>query len=111
MNSTVGFSAIHHGKPVKPCGIAFYDMHGLTFQGALDDFWSAAPTFRPDPELYRRFREHVIRHTQLNGNFYRRLEIPGMACGLVWRDPSTATAGMESPPLPAEPSARNSSKI
>jgi capsular polysaccharide export protein len=96
VNSTVGFSAIHHGKPVKPCGIAFYDMHGLTFQGALDDFWSAAPTFRPDPELYRRFREHVIRHTQLNGNFYRRLEIPGMACGLVYPPPSPVSSGDQS---------------
>jgi capsular polysaccharide export protein len=71
-------------------------MHGLTFQGALDDFWSAAPTFRPDPELYRRFREYVIRHTQLNGNFYRRLEIPGMASGLVYPPPSPVSSGDQS---------------
>jgi capsular polysaccharide export protein len=111
VNSTVGFSAVHHGKPVKTCGIAFYDMHGLTFQGPLAEFWTAATTHRPDPELYRRFRAHVIHRTQLNGNFYRRLEIPGMASGLVWRDPSAAAASTEGSPLAAEPPARMSSKV
>ena len=101
VNSTVGFSAVHHGKPVKTCGIAFYDMHGLTFQGSLADFWTAASTQPPDPELYRRFRESVIHRTQLNGNFYRRLELPGMAAGLAWGthspDPAAIAASSEAP--------------
>ena len=110
VNSTVGFSAVHHGKPVKTCGIAFYDMHGLTFQGSLAEFWAAAATHKPDPALYRRFREYVIHRTQLNGNFYRRLDIPGMASGLVWRDPSAPAASTEGQPLPAEPHNRIPSK-
>jgi capsular polysaccharide export protein len=88
INSTVGFSAIHHGRPVKTCGTAFYDMLGLTFQGPLEDFWSQADAYPPDPELYRRFRSFIIQRTQLNGNFYRRLPIPGMAAGLVWPSPA-----------------------
>jgi capsular polysaccharide export protein len=95
INSTVGFSAIHHGCPVKACGVAFYDMLGLTFQGPLHDFWAEAGNHPPDPELYRRFRASVIHRTQLNGNFYRRLEIPGMAAGLVWPTFEAAEASAE----------------
>jgi len=101
VNSTVGFSAVHHGKPVKTCGLAFYDMHGLTFQGPLAEFWTNSQP--PDPELYRRFRESVIARTQLNGNFYRRLEIPGMASGLAWNgtpsDSPAKTSRAEEPQL------------
>lgn len=85
INSTVGLSAIHHGTPTKVCGRALYDMRGLTFQGRLDRFWKAAAKSRPDQELYKRFRKHLIARTQLNGNFYRPLKMKHSACGLVWR--------------------------
>jgi len=84
INSTVGLSAIHHQKPTKVCGEAVYDILGLTFQGPLDAFWKPDAQKRPDPFLYHQFRNHLIRNTQLNGNFYRRLNIPGFATGLVW---------------------------
>lgn len=90
INSTVGFSSIHHDTPVKVCGSAVYDMKGLTFQGALDSFWQAAGDERIDRELYRRFRNYLISQTQLNGSFYKRLDIPGSYTGLVWRLPSSA---------------------
>lgn len=83
-NSTVGLSALDHGLPVKACRSAIYDMEGLTFQGELDDFWHAALTESPNNELLLRFRSYLIKHTQLNGNFYRRLNIPGSNAGLVW---------------------------
>jgi capsular polysaccharide export protein len=105
INSTVGFSAIHHRRPVKTCGTAFYDMLGLTFQGPLDHFWTQADAHPPDPELYRRFRSFIIQRTQLNGNFYRRLPIPGMAAGLVWPAPSNeapAISQHSEPSLPVE---------
>ena len=71
INSTVGFSALSHGAPVKTCGLAIYDMEGLTFQGSVDDFWVEAAAFRPDMDLHRLFRSHLIDATQINGKFYR----------------------------------------
>ena len=70
INSTVGLSALSHDAPVKVCGVALYDMQGLTFQGPLDDFWRQADSFRPDPDLLRRFRGYLIERTQINGSFY-----------------------------------------
>ncbi len=83
VNSTVGFSTLHHGVPVKVCGTAIYDMKGLTYQGKLDDFWNQAQANTVDRELYKRFRSYLIKHTQLNGSFHRRLDIPGSRAGVV----------------------------
>jgi capsular polysaccharide export protein len=71
INSTVGFSALSHGAPVKTCGLAIYDLPGLTFQKSLDEFWRGAEGFRPDRELFTRFRAYVIDHTQIAGSFYK----------------------------------------
>ncbi|CBJ51882.1 capsule biosynthesis protein [Ralstonia solanacearum] len=86
INSTVGLSALDHGKPVKACGTAVYNLPGLTYQGPLDTFWTAAPAFVPDPALFLRFRTYLIRHTQLNGNFYKRLDSAGNRVGLIWSE-------------------------
>lgn len=85
INSTVGLSAVHHGTPVKVCGKAIYDMQGLTFQGSLDAFWPAAASERIDGELYGRFRSYLVAQTQLNGSFYKRLDIPGSHTGVLWK--------------------------
>jgi capsular polysaccharide export protein len=92
INSTAGFSALHHGTPVKVCGAAIYDMQGLTYQGTLDDFWKDARDTPVNRELYERFRSYVIGYTQLNGNYYRRLKLPGSSAGLVW--PLSAEEGI-----------------
>lgn len=84
INSTVGLSAIHHNAPTKACGAAIYDMAGLTFSGSLDSFWRESAQTRVDRNLYRRFRGYLVTHTQLNGNFYRRLDVPGSYAGLTW---------------------------
>lgn len=92
INSTVGLSALVHQAPLAVLGEAVYALPGLCFQGNLDDFWSAAETFRPDPLLYKRFRAYLIRCTQLNGSFFRhgifdwkhlgppRTDVPMPAC-------------------------------
>ena len=85
INSTVGMSALLHGVPVKVIGTAYYDLRGLTYAGTVDDFWSAAERVEVDMELYGRFRSHVIRTTQINGNFSRRLRSSVYACGLQWQ--------------------------
>ncbi|GKR23702.1 capsule biosynthesis protein [Aeromonas caviae] len=90
INSTVGLSAIAYGTATKVCGRAIYDIAGLSFQGALDAFWRAAHSARPDPELLARFQLHVIQRTQLNGSFYKPLRLSSAVAGLLW--PSARTS-------------------
>jgi capsular polysaccharide export protein len=85
INSTAGLSALHHQLPVKACGEAIYDIAGITYQGSLDDFWQQADAHQINLTCYRNFVNFVIAHTQLNGNYYKRLNIPGSASGCVWR--------------------------
>ncbi|MEO2217557.1 capsular biosynthesis protein [Chromobacterium vaccinii] len=68
INSTVGLSAIHHGKPTIVMGRAFYDIQGLTFQDGLERFWTEP--YAVNQELYGKLRSYVIKHTQLNGAFF-----------------------------------------
>ena len=84
INSTVGLSAIHHNAPLKVCGTAIYDMPGLTYTGALEDFWNEAPSFVVDKKLYEQFKGYVINQKQINGSFYRRLNIAGSVSGMQW---------------------------
>ena len=70
INSTVGLSALYHYKSLKVMGRAMYDMEGLTYQGGLDQFWTAPSTF--DRGQWRRFRAYMVTQTQLNGAFYGR---------------------------------------
>lgn len=70
VNSTVGLSALHQGRPTKALATPIYDLPGLTCGAALDAFWrDPAP---PDPVLFRAFRNTVIHATQVNGDFFTR---------------------------------------
>ena len=72
INSTVGLSSIEYGRPTITLGEAVYDIEGLTNKGkALRDFWSDPQA--PNRMLYRKFRQYLVRHTQLNGSFYGRM--------------------------------------
>jgi capsular polysaccharide export protein len=70
VNSTVGSVALDHGIVTITLSDPIYNLPGLTFQGALDDFWRCAEP--PSAELFRRFRNAVIHTTQVNGGFYCR---------------------------------------
>lgn len=74
INSTVGLSSLHHKTPTVTMGNAIYGIEGLSVPASgLDRFWT-----RPEPvdyELYERFRQYLIKHTQLNGSFYGKLYI------------------------------------
>jgi capsular polysaccharide export protein len=83
INSTVGMSAIGQSLNVKCLGDAVYNMPGLTFQGELDDFWKASGG--PDLNLYKAFHSYVINKTQINGNYYRRLPVPNIRSGVLWK--------------------------
>jgi capsular polysaccharide export protein len=67
-NSSAALSALGFHTPVKVMGQAFFDFEGLTDQQPLDRFWNAPQG--PDPDLFARFRAHVIARTQVNGNFH-----------------------------------------
>ena len=70
INSTVGLSALHHGKSLQLMGRALYDIEGLTHQHGLEKFWHIQ--HQVDQELWRRFKNFLITQTQLNGAFYGR---------------------------------------
>ncbi|WP_454674223.1 capsule biosynthesis protein [Achromobacter pestifer] len=70
VNSTVGASAILHGRRTKALGRAIYNIPGLTYQGNMTDFWRSEE--HPDPALFKNFRNVVIHDTQVNGGFYCR---------------------------------------
>lgn len=75
INSTVGVSAMYHNCPVKVCGVAFYDIDGLTFQGPLGEFWTNPNKYPLDKDLYQKFRNYVIFKTQINGSFYKKFTL------------------------------------
>jgi len=60
--------ALYHKSPVKVLGRAIYDIENLTYQKSLEQFWKN-PT-KPDKNLYIKFRNYLIKNTQINGNFY-----------------------------------------
>lgn len=70
INSTVGMSALYHGKPLMAMGRSLYNLPGLTFDGTLDRFWRSQ--YRIDEALWQRFRAFLITRTQLNASFYGR---------------------------------------
>jgi len=84
VNSTVGMQALYHGCPMKVCGRAIYDFRGLTYQGALYNFWKESSRFKVNNELFEKFRNYVINTTQINGNLYKRLKIEDSYAGLIW---------------------------
>ncbi len=85
INSTGGLHALQKGLAVKCMGEAVYDVPGLTFQGALDDFWAQGTP--PEAELLDSYVDHLMTSSQLNGGFHTRearaLLVPQMARRLV----------------------------
>jgi len=67
-NSSAALSALGFQTPVKVLGQAFFDFEGLTDQKTIHDFWRSPQ--KPEPELFARFRAHVIARSQVNGNYH-----------------------------------------
>ncbi|WP_430233569.1 capsule biosynthesis protein [Paraburkholderia tropica] len=83
VNSTVGLSAVHHGRALIALGSAIYSMPGLTWQGSLADFWTQADS--PNKSLYQAFLDYVMHHTQINGDFYTKTGIAMAVAGAITR--------------------------
>ncbi|SOY73653.1 capsule polysaccharide export protein [Cupriavidus taiwanensis] len=68
VNSTTGLQALFHRVPVIALGRCFYAKPGLTYQGTLDAFWTDPGAV--DMRVYTRFRNYVVRVSQINSSFY-----------------------------------------
>ncbi|MFS8974653.1 capsular biosynthesis protein [Cupriavidus necator] len=68
INSTTGLQALFHRVPVIALGRCFYAKPGLTYQGPLDAFWNDPGTV--DMNTYARFRNYLVRVSQINSSFY-----------------------------------------
>jgi capsular polysaccharide export protein len=82
INSTTVLSSLHHGVPVKVMGRSIYNVPGLICQLSLAEFWTSPEP--PQRELYLEFRNYLLAHNQINGNFYKRLPNTGNALGVIW---------------------------
>lgn len=73
INSTSGISALLHAMPTITLGRANYNMPQLTHQGSLDEFWLNPQA--PDMQVFQAFRLFHLNKTQINGNFYHRVNL------------------------------------
>ncbi|CAA6805955.1 MAG: Capsular polysaccharide export system protein KpsS [uncultured Sulfurovum sp.] len=72
INSTVGLSSLYHGTATITLGNAIYNIESLTNKDkSLNDFWDNPEV--PDRDLFTKFRNYLVKTTQLNGSFYGRM--------------------------------------
>lgn len=81
INSTAGFGALRHFRPVITFGNAIYQGEGMAVRadgpGDLDAFWNAPRAI--DVERVRCFLSHVIREALVEGSFYLPATWPKIA--------------------------------
>ena len=70
VNSTTGTLALAAGVPVIVLGRAVYDVPGITYQGALGDFWHRPG--QPDAATFAAFRQVLAHRCLLRGSFSSR---------------------------------------
>ncbi|WP_020682468.1 capsule biosynthesis protein [Marinobacterium rhizophilum] len=102
INSTVGLSALYHGRPTIALGQSIYNLQGLCFQGPLDNFWKQKQ--KPDKTLFHAFRNTVIHRTQLNGGFYNARGIELAIAGSIRRLTQSDPLPVHQPGYMGEPS-------
>lgn len=83
INSTTGTQVLDHGKPLIVLGKAIYKKKGLVYEGSLDNFWNDAFEFKPNTELWKKFKIFLLFYSQINGNFYKRITKQSHT-GIVW---------------------------
>ncbi len=81
LNSTIGFSSLHHGTPVIALGESIYGYMGLTAECSLDQFWNHPPPV--DARLVEQARNWLLHYNQANGSIWTALPGAGPT-GLRW---------------------------
>lgn len=98
VNSTSGLAALQAGCPMKVLGNAIFDVPGLTFQGALDDFWTKASP--PDAALVRDYIRLLVGALHIRGGYYTKesldMAVPAtvdrLEQGLPWLPPRVSAS-------------------
>jgi capsular polysaccharide export protein len=83
INSTSGTLALALGVPVIALGQAVYDIEGVTYQGKLDDFWSAPG--KPDAETFSAFCRVLIDRCLVAGGFFSEEALAKVTEGVIAR--------------------------
>jgi capsular polysaccharide export protein len=68
LNSTVGLTAVSHGRPVICLSPSIFDLAGLTNQSPLSAFWR--DPLAPDMALCRNYFDVITASALVNGDFY-----------------------------------------
>jgi capsule polysaccharide modification protein KpsS len=80
MNSTVGLSSMFHNTPVMVLGRAIYHVPGLSSERSLAEFLKDAGEL--DVDLYRAFCRWLRDNNQLNGSYYKPMDVFGSRSGI-----------------------------
>lgn len=81
INSTVGWSSLHHGTPVHACCVSSYGDLGLAHEGTLDEFWSERG--RVPVRVVRQIQLWLRATSQANGSVW--IALPGAGpTGFRW---------------------------
>lgn len=81
INSTIGWSSLHHHTPVFSMDDTIYGFFGLSAPGTLDDFWKEQP--RVDSKSVDAAIAWLRRNNQANGSVWTRLPSAGPS-GIHW---------------------------
>ncbi|MDF1815775.1 MAG: hypothetical protein P1V20_26490 [Verrucomicrobiales bacterium] len=102
VNSTVGLTALRECACVKALGNAFYDLPDLTFQGSLDQFWSA--DHRPTEENVQQYLNLLECTIQGRGALSARCYAGAGHTGILWPTQVGKTLNLDSflYPVPQE---------
>ncbi len=93
VNSTVGLSALLSLTPTITMGTAVFDLEGLTFQGELDDFWTAEPSVTQ--EAIQLFLNLLKETTQAQGVIYQQTVDTGTRACIHWPPMFQPVLGMD----------------
>nr|WP_232372584.1 capsular biosynthesis protein [Acuticoccus mangrovi] len=106
VNSSAGLDGLAAGLPTICLSPAIYDVPGLTFQGDIDAFWSAADP--PDAELFDAFLRLLAASVQVRGTIYSRAGTRAAAEAIARRivDGTVGVPGATDPPPPRHSRAR-----
>ena len=83
INSTSGTLALALGVPVIALGQAVYDIERVTYQGSLNDFWTAPG--KPDAATFAAFRRVLIDRCLVAGGFFSDEALDKVTRGVVAR--------------------------
>jgi len=70
INSTVGMTALDKDVPVMVLGKAIFSVKGLVSKHEDIKFWNTPS--KPDQTLYKMFKDSLMMHCHVNGNFYTK---------------------------------------